>query len=172
LKVHKINIDIKRKIWNYLQDNSIANRGHFDGSKENQLLGLIAEFEIHNILLGFYPEFKEGFDNGVDIIYNDYTIDVKCMGRTVDCKKSYVNNFLECQLKYNTDIIIFTSINKIENNLQVCGWLWKKELIEKGTLYKKGEKRYRDDSSYFILAENTYEVLNKDLNNFNYDKCK
>tara|TARA_Y100000310_G_C20124929_1_gene553192 strand:- start:25 stop:549 length:525 start_codon:yes stop_codon:yes gene_type:complete len=164
----EINKEQKLRIWNYLKTNSIAKRGRFDGNKENQLLGLIAEFEIHNLLLGHYPEFKSGFDNGVDIIYKGKSIDVKCMGRNVYVKMDYVNNFLECQLKYNCDVLIFASINKEENCLQICGWIYKKDIPKKSILYEKGERRYRTDGTYFTLQENTYEITNYNLIDFKY----
>ena len=76
IEKYKINQEQKKRIWKWLQSNNIANRGEFDGDKQKQLVGLIGEFEVHNYLLGYYPEFKKGFDGGVDIIYKDKTIDV------------------------------------------------------------------------------------------------
>ena len=73
---YKINEEQKQRIWKWLQNNTVANRGKFDGTKENQLLGLIGEFEVHNYLLGYYPKFKKGFDGGIDIVYKGKTIDV------------------------------------------------------------------------------------------------
>ena len=104
MKIYKINIDLKNKIWEWLKTNNIANRGEFDGNKENQLVGLIGEYEVHNLLLGYYPEFKNGFDGGIDIIYKN-----------------------------------------------------------KSMFYEKGEKRYRDDGTFFILKTDTYEIYNYNL---------
>ena len=106
MKIYNINLENKNKIWNWLKTNNIANRGRFDGNKEKQLIGLIGETEFYNLIYNKYPEPKKGFDNGVDIIYNDKSIDVKTMSRNVDCKNHYVNNFLECQLKYDCDFIV------------------------------------------------------------------
>ena len=159
----KINQEQKRRIWNWLQNNTVANRGVNDGNKENQLTGLIGEFEVHNYLLGYYPEFSNSFDGGVDIVYKGKTIDVKTMCRTVDAKMEYANNFYACQLKYNCDIIIFVSLNRLENTIQICGWIEKKNLEKKSIFYEKGEKRYRDDGTYFKFKADNYEIYNYNL---------
>ena len=165
---YKINEKQKARIWKWLQNNTIANRGKFDGTKENQLLGLIGEFEVHNYLLGYYPEFKKGFDGGIDIVYKGKTIDVKTMGRNVDIKMEYVNNFYSCQLKYDCDVLIFASINKQDNTFQICGWIDKKNIPRKSIFYEQGEKRYRDDGSYFELEADTYEIYNYNLIDMKY----
>jgi len=166
MKIYNINLENKNKIWNWLKSNNIAQRGKFDGSKEKQLIGLIGEFEFHYFLFGCYPPFKNEFDKGVDILYNNKSIDVKTMSRNVNCKDHYVNNFLECQLKYNCDIIVFLSINMKKNTFQICGYIPKKEILEKGILYKKGDIRTRDDKTKFICEENMYEIKNVDLYKF------
>jgi len=165
---YKINKEQKERIWKWLQTNNVANRGHFDGTKENQLLGLVGEFEVHKYLLGSYPKFKKGFDNGIDVVYKGLTIDVKTMGRNVDAKMKYVNNFLSCQLKYDCDVLIFVSINKQENTFQICGWIEKKNLHRKSIFYEKGERRYRDDGTYFELESDTYEIYNYNLIDMKY----
>jgi hypothetical protein len=163
MKIYKINIDLKNKIWEWLKKNNIANRGEFDGNKENQLVGLIGEYEVHNLLLGYYPEFKNSFDGGIDIIYKNKSIDVKTMGRTVDAKLSYINNFVSSQIKYDCDILVFVSINKKQNTFQICGYINKEDLEIESMFYEKGEKRYRDDGTFFILKTDTYEIYNYNL---------
>jgi hypothetical protein len=163
MRSYKLNINIKQKIWNWLQSNNVANRGKFDGDKTKQLIGLLGEFETHNYLLGYYPELKFGFDNGIDIIYNKKKIDVKTMGRNVDCKPHFANNFLECQINYESNYIIFTSINLKNNTFQICGYLHKDNLKKKGILIKKGDKRFRDNGTFFIVQENFYEINNESL---------
>ena len=164
MKTYKINVEQKERIWKWLKNNNIANRGSFDGDREKQLIGLIGEFEVHNYLLGFYPEFKKcKYDGGIDIIYKDKSIDVKTMGRTVDSKIEYINNFKSSQIKYECDIIIFVSINKKENTYQICGGINKNNLEIDAILYEKGKNRYRDDGTSFKLYTDTYEIYNYNL---------
>lgn len=167
MKKYKINTVNKNKIWSWLQNNNIAQRGRFDGNKENQLIGLIGETEFYNLLFNEYPIFKNGFDNGIDILYENLTIDVKTVARNVECKEHYVNNFLECQLNYNCDIIVFVSVNKKENYFQVCGYLPKKEIKTKGEYFKKGDIRKRDNGTSLTIKENMYEISNKNIYKFN-----
>ena len=166
MKIYNINLENKNKIWNWLKSNNIAQRGKFDGSKEKQLIGLIGETEFYNLIYNKYPELKKGFDDGIDIIYNDKSIDVKTMSRNVNCKEHYVNNFLECQLKYNCDFIVFVSINIKNNTFQICGYIPKKEILAKGILYKKGDTRTRDNETKFTCKENMFEIKNVDLYKF------
>ena len=39
--------------------------------------------------------------------------------------------------------------------------------FKKCRLFKKGEKRYRDDGSYFITKADLYEIKNSDLISLN-----
>jgi hypothetical protein len=82
------------------------------------------------------------------------------MGRTVDVRPNFVNNFIALQEKFDCDIYIFNSINKNKNQLTVCGFLNKKELKEKAILYKKGAIRTRDNGTTFKMKSDTYEVPN------------
>ena len=172
IEKYKINQEQKKRIWKWLQSNNIANRGEFDGDKQKQLVGLIGEFEVHNYLLGYYPEFKKGFDGGVDIIYKGKTIDVKTMGRNVDCQMRYVNNFVASQLKYDCDVIIFVSVNKKDNTFSICGWIEKNNLQRKSILYEKGEKRQRDDGTFFKCEADMYEIFNYNLIDMKWLKNK
>ena len=156
----------KINCWNYLKTHSLANRGSYDGDKEKQLTGLIAETETHKLLLDEYPnldEKKDGFDGGVDINYLGYTIDVKSMGRSFYTKPEYVNNFPKLQAHYDCDMIIYTSVNKKTNFIEFCGWIWKSEIESKANFFKKGEVRKRGLNDTMVTATDNYEIKNSDL---------
>ena len=60
--------DNKLRCWQYLKSHNWGNRGKFDGNKEAQLVGLIAETETYKLLKGYYPDLYakvDGFDGGV-----------------------------------------------------------------------------------------------------------
>ena len=161
-----ISEDNKKDCWEYLKNHNLANRGKYDGDKEKQFLGLVAETETHNLLKGYYLDLDEQenkFDGGVDINYRGATIDVKAMGRNFYTQPEYANNFLACQLKYKCDMIIFASVNKKTNYIEFCGWIWKKELETRGKLYKKGDVRKRGNNDTMPLYTDMYEVQNEDL---------
>ena len=104
-----------------------------------------------------------GFDNGEDIKYNDLVIAVKTMGRNCDVRPDFVNNLFGLQKEYNTDIYVFTSTNKITNVLTVCGWVDKKQFLEKASIFPEGSTRYRSDGTKFKTYAELYEINNQDL---------
>lgn len=147
----------------------MGNRGHDDGNYEQQVTGLIGECMVYHRLLKAYPDLNEkldGFDGGVDIRYGGYTIDVKTMGRNCNALSYYANNFYATQKDYPCDILIFCSLNKKRKVLEICGWIFKKELESVSKLCRKGEPQFKDDGSSFILECDDYVILNRDLRPF------
>ena len=164
--IKPINFDIVDVCREYLKTNNLANRGKHDGTKKQQLVGLVGEMESNYLLKGFYPDLKEkgkGFDGGFDIVLKNYKIDVKSMERKVYTKPHYANNFPRLQDHYNPDILLFTSINKSTYKIEFCGWIWKKELNEKSILYEKGSVRKRGHNDIMVVKEDNYEVLCSDV---------
>ena len=156
-----------KTVKDFLNGNSVANRGKFDGSKRNQAVGLACELEAHNYLLGYYPILKNGFDGGIDFVYKGLTIDVKSMERKGYVKDYYVNNFIRLQERYNTDVLLFCNYNNKERVVELCGWIYKKELNDKAKLYKAGELRTRSDGSTFELTVDNYEIGMNQLRSIN-----
>ena len=158
----KIPKELKVKCWDFLKKNNLGNRLEANGNKEQQFVGLIGEIMVVN-LFGLEYKFSQGFDGGFDFIYKGKKIDVKTMGRTVDPKPYFVNNFIAFQKDFNCDYYIFTSLNKKTNELTICGYLSKEDLLKKSTLYKKGTKRTRTNGTSFVLKADTYEIENFNL---------
>tara|TARA_R110000822_G_scaffold252692_3_gene379324 strand:+ start:3044 stop:3553 length:510 start_codon:yes stop_codon:yes gene_type:complete len=159
----KITQENKMLVWNFLKENNIAQRGVGDGSKTEQYIGLLGEVTTKR-LFGVDTELKPGFDGGFDFKFNGQKIDVKTMGRNVDMKPSYVHNFGALQKHFKCDVYIFTSLNKKTSELTICGWVTKKELLERGEKFKKGSKRLRDNGTYTVFKAPVYEIKDKDLN--------
>ena len=59
--------ELKVKVWQYLQENNIGQRGNADGNQEQQYVGLLGEYAVKKEL-GLPVEFAEGFDGGFDIV--------------------------------------------------------------------------------------------------------
>ena len=161
----RINVtdEIKGRCWNYLQNNTMANRGEFDGDKIKQFTGLVGEVVVGSIF-GHPISFGDGFDGGYDFMIGDLKVDVKTMGRNVEPRDYYVNNFVGFQKDYDCDIYIFTSLNKKTSMLTICGWVTKEELFNRSEFYEKGEVRHRGDGSKFKTEADLYEIENSDLN--------
>lgn len=158
-----IPLELKALCWDYVQDNNIGNRFDFNGDMEQQYLGLIGE----NMVRRYYNlpySFSKGFDGGYDIMLNGHKVDVKTMGRNVDPKPHYVNNFVAYQKDLDCDILYFTSINKKTSMISFCGWSWKSDFIFEAKYFEKGATRYRDDGTEFKTLAPLYEIRNVNLN--------
>lgn len=155
--------DTKRTVWNFLKHNNVGNRGKADGNKEEQYVGLLGETMVKNYL-GVDDVLRNGFDGGYDIEFKGMKIDVKTMGRKVNPKLHYVNNFISYQSDFNCCAYIFCSINKLTSELTICGWLTKKQLFSRACLYKEGAIRTRSDGTTFKMKAPTYEIKNSMLN--------
>ena len=150
--------EIVKHCQEFLRYTNIGKRGDFDGNKRNQLIGLIGQLHAEKWLKGSYKELLDGFDGGIDFNYCGNSVDVKTMERKGNVRPSYVNNLLECQMIYNCDIILFTSVNSLEKTIEICGWIYKDEIKDVGNYYEKGSIRNRLDGSSFELQANLYEI--------------
>lgn len=144
---------------------NFGKRGVADGTKEQQLTGIIGQSVLMELFDAGLIDGSKGFDGGKDILYNGIKIDVKTMGRTTDMRSYYVHNFIGLQKDYDTDIYIFCSYNKTSNKLTICGWISKDDLIKKATLYPKGTIRTRSNGTTFEIFTDLYELANTTLNN-------
>jgi len=138
-----------------------------NGTKEQQLTGVIGQSVVMDFFNMGFVDGSSGFDDGVDLVSNNKTIDVKTMGRTTPIKPGYTNNFLKLQDYFKTDIYIFCSYNKKKQVLTVCGWISKVDFIKKRRFYPKGSIRTRFDKTTFTTFADLYEIDNSDLNNVN-----
>lgn len=153
-------------IKKYLKNHNLGNRGVEDGSPRKQEVGLIGELVVHHYLFGNYPNLsdkKNGFDGGFDILWRGKKIDVKTMERKSYVRPNFVNNFYILQQHHDADIIVFCSYHNIDDVIEICGWLPKSEMQERGIFYAAGTKRIRTDGSSFTFRQDNYEVEVKDL---------
>ena len=158
---------IKQEAWDFLKDNNLGNRFTANGNKEEQYVGLLGEMMLCKVM-GVHHNMAKGFDGGFDLLIKDRKTDVKTMGRTVDPKPHYVNNFMALQEHFDCELYIFCSINKKTSEFTICGWVTKQELLHKAKLYPKGTIRTRTNGTTFELKADTYEILNSELNHI-YD---
>lgn len=160
-------IKVEENLKKYCRE--LVNRYNFwqrwiaDWSKKQQWFGCIWENVIRSIFNKPWLDWKKGFDWGYDIIVNNLKIDIKTMGRKTYPKLHYVNNLIWLQKKYDVDVYIFCSYNYIKSELTICGRIEKEDFFKKASLYKKWEKRYRSDWTYFITKADLYEIKNNQL---------
>jgi hypothetical protein len=138
-KKYNIPKELKNDVWAFVNENEMGQRFEFNGTKEQQFIGLVGEIMV-KMLFGI-------------------------MGRNVDIQDYFVNNFVEHQIKFDCDIYIFCSLNRRKNELTICGYLSKKELLEKSVYRKKGESLSRSNGTSFVAKTNNLEVQYKQMNN-------
>ena len=149
----------------YSNENNLGNRINNNGSKLEQLVGIISENTIRKHLGYDLMKPNSGFDGGFDIIYKGLKLDIKSMRRKHKPLESYVSNIFDDQKKHNCDGYIFTSLSTEDKTLTICGWINKDDFYKKATLYKKGTKRFRGNDTFNLRADN-WEILNKYLKTF------
>lgn len=142
---------------------NFGQRGLADGNETEQLTGMIGQTVMADLLNMDRPTGEGGFDEGVDFIINDKSVDVKTMTRTTDMRDYYVHNFIGYQRDYEVDYYIFLSYNKVNRGLTVCGYVDKDTFFERADFYPKGSKRYRSNGSFFYSKAPLYEIKQTDL---------
>ena len=143
---------------------NMGNRGDgSDGTKEQQMIGIIGQ-NMLNLALG-QPLMQPGggFDGGIDATICGLSFDIKTMGRTTTPRLDFVNNLMQSQTKFKVDGYIFASVNTNDNRMTVCGWLPKALFLERATLYEKGAVRQRADKTTFETKAAMYEIENSKL---------
>ena len=120
IKVDEILIEYCK---NQVEKYNFGKRVSANGNKEQQLTGIIGQSVVMNLFNQGNVNGADGFDGGVDILYNNKTIDVKTMGRNTEVKLNYTNNFLKLQDYFKTEIYIFCSYHKTKKELTLCGWI-------------------------------------------------
>ena len=99
---------------------NFGQRGYADGTKDQQLTGVIGQSQIAELFGEPWVTGEGGFDDGQDLLYKGLVIDVKTMGRTTDVRPYYVNNFvgLQKRLIIYMKLIAYvcTKVNNIVNH--------------------------------------------------------
>ena len=165
----------KKEVWEFTKHNNIGNRGHFNGSREQQFVGLIGEYKVREMMCvhgnevlqrdgdgdwHLVPQIKSnGFDGGFDIeLIGGERFDVKTMTRNVKVQDHHEHNVVASQIKYDVDYYIFCSLNKRENTLSIDGYVSKFEFLKWSKFYDAGQKIVRDNGSTFIIGTDTFSI--------------
>ena len=161
VKVHNHIIEHCQKL---IKHYNFGQRKMANGNPEQQLTGIIGQSVVMDLFELGLVDGESGFDEGVDLVFNNKKIDVKTMGRTTDVRPNYTNNFLKFQDYFDTDIYIFCSYHKLKQELTVCGWIDKINFTSKRKYFPKGSIRTRSDNTTFKTFADLYEIDIKDLN--------
>lgn len=148
----------------FAENNNLGMRNDgSDGTTDQQVTGIIGQNMMALALGKPFMEPSETHDGGVDFEVFGIKLDIKTMGRNRPPKIDYVNNLMASQTKFNVDGYVFSSFNKTNNVLSICGWIPKELLLQRASFYQKGDVRIRDDNTSFETRADVYEITNKDL---------
>lgn len=143
---------------------NFGNRGVDDGTKQQQLHGIIAQ-NCMALAFGFpFVQRLEQWDGGFDFVIGDQKIDIKNVTRNYTPKPEYEALIVSEQLKYDVQIYMFTSYNQRKNELTVCGWLPKDIFLNRARIYKRGDVVERSDGSTFVCRLHTHQIYLYQLN--------
>jgi hypothetical protein len=159
----KVSQEQKLYAWDLVNGDNIANRKEWDGNKTQQFAGKLAEVCVADFMGWKRPVAGGGFDNGIDFVYREKNIDVKCVVRKVDFKEHFGCWVKESQLRYETDFYFFTSINTANSEITFIGLLEKHQVRFKGRRSDFGDKFKRDNGTEMTLETISYQITANEL---------
>ena len=160
----QISKGLKQTCWDWLQKNNMGTRSVFNGTKEQQLVGLIGEIMVKEHFDSAH-NWTPGFDDGFDFERYGKRVDVKTMTRKTDVNpEQYVNNIFARQLNFNCDVYVFASLNTKKNELTICGWIYKIEILKYFEMIPKGTTRKFGEMGTFDTSVDAYEIPMNKLN--------
>ena len=142
---------------------NFGQRGYGDGSKKEQLTGIIGQTVFADLLDLPRPNGAEGFDGGKDFVIHAKRVDIKTMTRKVPMRDYFVHNFVGYQKSYDVDFYIFASYNITNRHLTICGYIDKDTFFKRASYFEKGATRTRSDGTTFKTFAPLYEIEQKML---------
>ena len=138
-----------------------GHRGVFDGSKEKQFYGLLAQVVIEDLLGLERSKPNKKADGGIDLILNNNNVDVKNIIRNSSpLNADYTNNIIEQQVTNgNTDWYLLTSFNKKDNCLYIMGY-YKKEWLQFADFFAAGQAVKNDWGKEITFKLDCFNVNN------------
>lgn len=160
-----VNREQEQYVDELLKHANFGRRGDFDGNHDQQRTGILAQTVVADMLHQPRPVDNHKSDGGVDFELCGRTIDLKTMGRNVSVQNHFVHNFNGHQISFDTDILLFASLNKRTQVLTICGWLTKEEFKVLAEFFPQGTERFRDNGTSFKVrgSAGNYEIQQSKL---------
>ncbi len=137
------------------------------GSYEQQRTGMICENAVKDALNLPLVSEDSHVDTGWDFAWNGQRIDVKGQMRTCDPRITFACNFIARQLSRTCDYLLFTSYNKLTDNVTVCGIISKQKFLDTSTYFPAGTQRPKTDGTCFTMTQPMYEIAISQLSPLN-----
>jgi hypothetical protein len=153
----------------YISRNNIGQRGEYDGSRSDQVIGKIGEKVVADKLQVSLVN-SRGFDNGIDMVYHKFKIDVKTKLRRCKMKPWYGFNIPVSQYnsyRFENNVYLFCSYSDTDNTLTTHGFIKKPDVRTRSIYLPRGSYRIREDGKKFPSDSGypvpTLEILNAGL---------
>jgi len=138
-------------------------RGKQDGSKAQQLIGIISQNAVlHKLEMPLVTASRESKE--YDFILNGKRVDVKSYKTFGRPRPDHEGFVVKEQIHYDLDTYLFGAYLIGERVLIVCGWLPKDEFIKNSRYVKKGDVFRLDNGNDFTARLNAYHIKNYQLN--------
>lgn len=131
---------------------------------ESRLAGIIGEIVYQSI----FKEAEKTPDRDIpfDFYHDGKKVDVKCKFRKVDPKPSFEASFFAYQMSgkfQSVDRYVFMSTKDNFSRVWICGYIDKKDFIDRAVLWKKGQI---DPTNRKVFHEDTLSVAYSQLNKY------
>jgi hypothetical protein len=150
--------------WYLVNNNNYGKRDSDNGSKVDQLVGMVAQCAIMDLFGYELPPIMKESDCGIDMLYKGIKIDIKANSYNGLPKPSYIANVFEAQKNYATDVYIFSVVHKHNRTLTITGWMDKADFFNKAKLRKKGDLATKSNGETFALRSSDYGLQIAELN--------
>lgn len=131
---------------------------------ESRMAGIVGEI----VYQALFPTAQKTPNKDIpfDFYHNDEKVDVKCKYRKVAPKDNFEASFFAYQMsgKFQTvDKYVFMSTRDSFSTVWICGYLYKKDFINKSVFWRKGQA---DPTNNKVFHEDTFSVFYSQLNKY------
>lgn len=141
----------------YLQDN-LLKYAKKNGTFDQQKKGFISELLTHHYLLGTHKKLQNFFDDGIDFVYKGFNVDVKTGTRLTFIKPNYSALYMVKAMAYKTDIVIFNNYNTTEDIVEICGWIFSKDIERYARRIEENSVRKLDGNKTMISKFENFDI--------------
>ena len=134
-------------------------RAGFNGTRDQQMTGIIGELIIYQVLGLPFPTYETYTPTDIEI--NGNKIDIKTRRSASSfMRPGWVHNLTKFQIEHLVPYILFNNYNAAESTMEIDGWLPKKTIIENMDkwLKKQGGSSMRDDGTVLKMKTNNIEI--------------
>ena len=156
----KVTDTIKEHANLITQNKNFGNRrAGFNGTRDQQMTGIIGELIIYKVLDLPFPTYETYTPTDIEI--NGSKIDVKTRRSASSfMRPGWVHNLTKFQIDHLVPYVLFNNYNAAESTMEIDGWLSKQTIIENMDkwLKRQGGSSMRDDGTILRMKTNNIEI--------------